>query len=215
MACYFDRQRDLEDRQRNDHREIAALREIVNRLMEENAELKERMKQPHPMPAFKQWTPQTAAIAGECYAHNGAAWQCLVTTATEPKDGSQWICTSAPGKDGEDGRGLRVRSTYRPGGSYKALDMVMLNGSSFVAKVDNPGPCPSDNWQIVALQGKRGEKGETGVGERGPKGDSVKITDWRISPEGFKVLPVTSDAADHAWLDITPLLIRYHAEARD
>jgi hypothetical protein len=56
-AGLLDRQRDLEDKQRSDRREIAELRGLVNRLAEENAELKERIKQPAPMPIARQTAP--------------------------------------------------------------------------------------------------------------------------------------------------------------
>jgi len=47
--------------------------------------------------------------------------------------------------------------------------VVALNGGSFVALKDAPGPCPGSGWQLLASQGKRGVAGEKG--ERGPKAD--------------------------------------------
>ena len=45
----------------------------------------------------------------------------------------------------------------------------MLNGASFFAKRDNPGQCPGDGWQLMAMQGKQGKPGDRG--QTGPKGD--------------------------------------------
>jgi hypothetical protein len=76
------------------------------------------------------------------------------------------------GADGKDGRTLRLRGTYDPNGrTYCRRDVVMLNGSSFVALRDDPGPCPGEDWQLVASAGKRGQQGLKGErGERGPAG---------------------------------------------
>ena len=67
------------------------------------------------------------------------------------------------------GRGVpglpNVRGTYRAGETYGALDVVALDGSSFIARRDAPGPCPGSGWQLLCSRGRRGEHGE-----RGPMG---------------------------------------------
>jgi hypothetical protein len=73
-----------------------------------------------------------------------------------------WLCISAPGKDGENGRSFRIRGTWAAAKTYKELDLVMLNGTSFVAKRDAPGDCPGEGWQVVALVGKKGAEGDRG-----------------------------------------------------
>lgn len=66
---------------------------------------------------------------------------------------------------------LRVRGTHDPSTEYHALDVVALNGGSFVARRDAPGPCPGDDWQLLASAGKRGARGERGAqGFAGPAG---------------------------------------------
>jgi hypothetical protein len=66
---------------------------------------------------------------------------------------------------------LNVKGTYDPSIEYHALDIVALNGGSFVARRDAPGPCPGDDWQLLASAGKRGARGERGVqGFAGPAG---------------------------------------------
>ena len=64
--------------------------------------------------------------------------------------------------------------------TYKALDIVALNGGSFIAKKDNPGPCPGAGWQLIASQGKRGDKGERGL--QGIPGVPVFIAEVAARP---------------------------------
>src|SRR5262245_61701827 len=40
----------------------------------------------------------------------------------------------------------RIRGTYTPGEKYRALDTVVSDGASFVARRDNPGKLPGDGW---------------------------------------------------------------------
>jgi len=51
-----------------------------------------------------------------------------------------------------------------------------LNGASFAARRDKPGPCPGEGWQLIASQGKQGKPGQIGPagrGERGIPGPSI------------------------------------------
>jgi hypothetical protein len=57
------------------------------------------------------------------------------------------------------GKSLRVRGTFNPNLRYDQLDIVALDGSSFVATEDNPGRCPGPNWQLLARAGIRGQRG--------------------------------------------------------
>jgi hypothetical protein len=67
----------------------------------------------------------------------------------------------------------KISGTYREGESYVFLNIVALNGSSFIARRDDPGSCPGDGWQLIASAGKPGLKGKRGEpgprGERGPE----------------------------------------------
>jgi hypothetical protein len=73
------------------------------------------------------------------------------------------------------GRGLpgalNIRGTYDSLTPYGHLDVVALNGGSFVALKDAPGPCPGDGWQLLASCGRRGPRGERGL--QGPTGASA------------------------------------------
>lgn len=64
------------------------------------------------------------------------------------------------GEQGPAGQSFTVRGLFNPQESYRALDVVSLDGGAFVAKRDNPGMCPGDGWQIIAMRGKTGPKGE-------------------------------------------------------
>jgi hypothetical protein len=60
----------------------------------------------------------------------------------------------------EVGKGFEIRGTYDPAATYKKLDIVTLNASWFVARVDDPGPCPGPNWQS-GPSGRRGKDADT------------------------------------------------------
>src|SRR5262245_33247808 len=42
--------------------------------------------------------------------------------------------------------GLRLRGAYRSDQDYDRLDVVTLDGSSYIARQGSPGPCPGDGW---------------------------------------------------------------------
>src|SRR5262249_53530786 len=62
----------------------------------------------------------------------------------------------------------RVCGTFKSGTSYARGDVVALDGGSFLARRDNPGPCPGPGWQMIARQGQRGIAGPKG--DHGPPG---------------------------------------------
>jgi len=79
--------------------------------------------------------------------------------------------------------------------------MVVLDGGSFVARADNPGPCPGAGWQLMAKQGQRGIAGPQG--ERGPAGKT--ITGWIVDRGNFRVTPRMSDGSLGAPLELRAL----------
>jgi hypothetical protein len=116
------------------------------------------------------------------------------------------------GRDGIDGRSVRVRGTYDPAETYAALDIVALNGGSFIARRDNPGPCPGTGWQLIASQGKRGPKGERGL--QGIPGAAVFIASWQIDRANYIAVPVMSDGREGPPLELRSLFDQFHMEAR-
>ena len=116
----------------------------------------------------------------------------------------------APGKDGigiagkdgahgKDAAQITIRGTYDAGARYGHLDAVATGGSTFIARYDNPGPCPGDGWQLIASggrPGKPGPQGERGAGERGLLGRQDKRrSSWlgNIDFKNFRAFPVMSD----------------------
>lgn len=59
-------------------------------------------------------------------------------------------------------RGFNLRGTFSTDANYSALDVVALDGGSFAARRDNPGPCPGDGWQLLVQRGKPGKPGQDG-----------------------------------------------------
>ena len=86
---------------------------------------------------------------------------------------------------------VRVRGTFAPNTGYVRGDMVALDGGTFVARKDNPGPCPGDGWQLMARQGQRGIAGPEG--RRGPAGNV--ISGWILDRSNFRVTPRLSDGS--------------------
>ena len=95
----------------------------------------------------------------------------------------------------------RIRGTFDPKAKYNLGDVVALDGASFIARRDNPGPCPSAEWQLLARQGARGIAGPPG--ERGPSGRS--IVSWKVDRQHFLVIPIMSDGKEGPALELRAL----------
>jgi hypothetical protein len=69
---------------------------------------------------------------------------------------------------------------------YSALDVVMLNGSSWVAIKDNPGSLPGSGWRLLASAGARGQRGPAGrQGERGAAAPTWKGVSFDLKNRCF------------------------------
>ena len=86
---------------------------------------------------------------------------------------------------------VRVRNTFAPNTNYARGDMVALDGGSFIARRDSPGPCPGGGWQLMAKQGQRGVAGPEG--KRGPPG--AVISGWILDRSNYRVTPRLSDGS--------------------
>jgi hypothetical protein len=112
--------------------------------------------------------------------------------------------------------------TYREGGDYSFLNIVATGGSSFIARTDDPGPCPGEGWQLIASagkQGKPGPKGEPGeAGQRGERGErglpAATIISWKIDRERYSITPIMSDNSEVEPLQLRGLFEQFHGEAR-
>lgn len=163
---------------------------------------------PGKLPMVEKWSDRVH-LESEVVTHEGATWQALRHTGKAPPH-EDWRCIARAGRDGEAGRGINVRSTWSATETYAANDLVALDGGSFVARRDDPGPCPGEGWQLVAMRGKpgkpgdKGERGDTVKGDRGPPGPGV--VDLSIDDTGLVVL--TNGDGSTVERDFSPVLSR-------
>jgi hypothetical protein len=144
---------------------------------------------------------------GQLVTHEGSTYQALCDTGRAPPDEGHWICVAAGGLDGLS---FRVRGTYQPGEAYSRLDVVALNGGSFVARRNHANACPGDDWQSLCFQGKKGPVGPQGDrGERGSPGPSIKGCE--LEAERYTLILNQSDGTS-VRINLRPFFEAYHAE---
>jgi hypothetical protein len=170
---------------------------------------------PGKLPIVKLWTPETVYYAGDVVAYDGGTFQAMCDTG-QPPSHAHWICLAAAGRDGKS---IAVRGTFDETAEYHLLDVVALNGGSFIALKDAPGPCPGSGWQLIASQGRRGAAGEKGErGPPGPRGDAglsgATIRDWKIDRARYVATPVMSDGSDGPPLELRGLFEQFFSEVR-
>ena len=131
--------------------------------------------------------------------NDGALYQADRDTAATPPH-ADWRCITRAGRDGKDALNFRIEGTYDPDAKYRRLSIVMLNGSSFVARHDDPGPCPGDGWQLFTAVGKRGQQGPKGErGERGltgPLATAPRIASTEIDADYNLVIRHSDNSCD-------------------
>lgn len=165
------------------------------------------------LPIVRAWEDRVF-YEGEVTALDGRSFQALRDTGRKPPH-ADWICiaergaggaSGRDGVDGKDGRSFRVRGTWLEIiDDYRALDVVALNGASFISKKDDPGACPGEGWQMIAGQGKRGQPGQNGDrGERGPSGSPIVAA--QITSEGLLIL--TNGDGTTVECDLYPVLTK-------
>jgi hypothetical protein len=115
---------------------------------------------------------------------------------------------------GHDARSPTVRSTYDAAVKYARLDIVALDGTTFIARKDDPGVCPGEGWQLMSVRGKPGIKGPPGErGERGGKGDpgapAPTILAWKVDRESYTVTPIMSDASEVPAIEMRALFEQF------
>jgi len=146
---------------------------------------------------------------GELVTYEGSTYRAARDTGKAPTEDRDWICVAAGGLDG---RSPRVKGTYSSGERYSQLDIVALNGAAFIARRNNPGGCPGEDWQAIALQGKRGPQGAKGErGERGLAGATIRS--WKIEPANYLATPIMTDGTEGPPLELRWLFEQFHYEA--
>jgi hypothetical protein len=164
------------------------------------------------LPIAKLWKQGAVSYEADVVVYDGACWQALRDTAQAP-GGLDWICLAAMGGTA---RTPTVRGTYDEKVQYVALDWVALDGASFIARKDNPGPCPGEHWQLTARQGARGIAGPKG--ERGPDGKAgangkdgapgapaTTIKAWKLDRRNYVAIPIMSDGREGPALELRAL----------
>jgi Collagen triple helix repeat (20 copies) len=182
--------------------------------------------EPGELPVVKAWAPDTVHYLGAVVTHLGALWQVQRDTGQAPPH-SDFLCLARAGRDGADGRTPQVRGLWQADGVYHQLDLVSLNGSSFIARKDAPGSCPGDDWQLIVSQGKQGKPGEPGApgergmpGERGARGDrgadgrNLELASWHIDKENYVITPLLSDGKRGPALNLRALFQQFVDETQ-
>lgn len=166
---------------------------------------------PGKLPKVKAWAPGVH-YEGDVATFKGSLYQATKDTAQEP-DVGDWVLLA---RAGVDGRTPQIRGTFEPGTLYSALDVVACNGGSFVAKHDDPGVCPGPGWQLLAGQGKRGEKGLPGDrGLPGKDGETLHLAGWEIDADNFRAVPVFADGTKGEAIQLRRFFERYRDEVND
>jgi len=170
---------------------------------------------PGALPLVKLWKPETVYYEGDVVAYDGGTFQAKRDTG-QPPSHADWICLATAGRDGNS---ITVRGTFNETAEYRRLEVVALNGGSFVALKDVPGPCPGAGWQLLASQGKRGRAGQNGErGERGAKGDpglsGATICGWTIDRARYFATPLMSDGSEGPPLELRELFEQFLSDTR-
>jgi hypothetical protein len=156
---------------------------------------------PGKLVAAKAWTDGVHYEAA-LVTHEGALWQAQRDTGKVPGDSDDWICLAARGAPAPQ---FRICSTYNAESVYTELSIVALNGSSFVARKDNPGPCPGDDWQLWSQPSRPGKPGIQGErGEPGPPGAVLEPIALVVNDAGVLSLTMNDGSTHEA--DFYPLL---------
>ena len=118
----------------------------------------------------------------------------------------------------------RCRRSWAPTAkaeTIRFLNIVALGGSSFIARTDDPGPCPGEGWQLIASAGKqgkpgpKGDPGEAGArGERGLPAASADRPGWKIDRANYSATPIMSDNSEVEPLQLRALFEQFDSEAR-
>lgn len=155
------------------------------------------------LPAVGEWEDHVYRES-DVVTSAGAVYQAVRDTGKGPPH-ADWRRIVGAGRDGSDGRSLNPRSTWSADETYARLDIVALDGGAFVARRDDPGPCPGDGWQLMAMRGKPGRPGDKGDSVKGDKGDrGPSVSAIEIDDNG--VVTVTNADGTKAMGDFYPVL---------
>jgi integrin beta 3 len=116
------------------------------------------------------------------------------------------------GPPGTDAKAWRHRRGFDPKQDYQRHDVVAMNGSSWLALKDDPGPLPGEGWALIA-KGMKGEPGERGIqgpqGPTGPQGPAITKTHL----DNWSLIFARDDGETFS-VDLLPLLRQFAEEIR-
>jgi hypothetical protein len=158
----------------------------------------------------RAWAEDEITYAGNVVSHDGGTWQAQKDTAQKPPH-RDWLPIALGGRSAVS---PVVRGTFDISQSYDALNIVALNGSSFIARWNDPGECPGDGWQLIASCGKAGKPGPKGDrGERGERGlPGPSVLRGEIDRESYTLKLIMSDGRELPIL-CRDLFIQYHEDS--
>jgi hypothetical protein len=125
-----------------------------------------------PAGAFEAPQPYKAGqitYAGKLTYHEGSTFCALRDTAAAPPH-ADFQPVAYRGRDGKDAYAGQACGLFDASRSYRAMDVVTLNGSEWRATKDEPGACPGDGW-VMGAKGNKGKPGDPGP--RGPAGGGI------------------------------------------
>jgi hypothetical protein len=172
------------------------------------------------LPRVEHWREDTVYYEGDCVAFNGALFQAQCDTGKSPLFSKHWMCLATAGADGKP---IRHRGEFQADVGYREHDAVLVDGTSYLAIVDDPGPCPTGKgWQLLAAAGRDGKEGATGPrgerGERGligPRGEPAPtITGWRVDRASYTATPLLSNGQEGAALELRSLFEQFVVDAK-
>jgi hypothetical protein len=158
-------------------------------------------------PIVRRWEPRIYD-AGAWVVRDGAIFQAQEQTGKEWHQ-ADWLCVV---EKPADGRSFEICETYDPNIAYRALSVVTLNNSWFIAKRDNPGPCPGEDWKSGPV-GKRGKDGVPGLPGFLVSQGRLKSA-GRVDPRAYAAVPVMSDGSEGAPLVLRDLFEQFLTETR-
>jgi hypothetical protein len=164
---------------------------------------------PGKLTSVRAWS-DVVHYEGDIVHLNGSTWQAKTDTAKEPPH-DDWALIASKGTDGKDAREWTVRGLYQSDENYRALDVVALNGGSFIAVKDDPGAIPGEGWRQLCQRGKAGPPGPPGEkGDRGAEGKrGASLID--VTVKDFDLILTMSDG-DVTVVSLRPLFERCHEE---
>lgn len=105
-------------------------------------------------------------------------------------------------KDGKDAYPGEARGLFDPTATYRALDVVSLNGCEWRAKTDDPGLLPGDGWMLSAQRGKPGKPAAAPPAIAGK--DGASIIAGAFDPDAMQ-LTLARDDGEAFTIDFLPL----------